>query len=372
MKIHVVSFQVPYPANYGGAIDVYYKLKALQASGIGILLHTYLYGDATPQERLHECCEEVHYYRRETGFRHQLHLEPYISASRRSDQLLRDLCADQHPILFEGLHCCHFLDHPLLKGRKKWVRMHNIEQDYYRLLAQQKGWGWRSLYYTIEAWKLKRFERILCHADGILAISEADTRLLHQRYPHKHVELLPCFHDNTLVSPQGGTAPYLLYQGNLAVEENIRVADFIQDQLAARMPEARFVLAGRNPAFASRQSNVELRPNPSDEELEALLANARVNLLFTFQPTGIKLKLMNALSKSRGFVVANAEMLHGNDLARLCIRTDIGSLGNLDKGLIPQLYALLKESPTLQLLCERQAILRKMEEGRVSRLSLLF
>ena len=29
-KIHVISFQVPYPPNYGGAIDVYYKLQSLK------------------------------------------------------------------------------------------------------------------------------------------------------------------------------------------------------------------------------------------------------------------------------------------------------------------------------------------------------
>ena len=30
MKLHVVSFQVPFPPDYGGVIDVYYKLKALK------------------------------------------------------------------------------------------------------------------------------------------------------------------------------------------------------------------------------------------------------------------------------------------------------------------------------------------------------
>ena len=33
MKLHVVSFQVPFPPDYGGLIDVYYKLKALKEAG---------------------------------------------------------------------------------------------------------------------------------------------------------------------------------------------------------------------------------------------------------------------------------------------------------------------------------------------------
>ncbi len=29
--LNIVSFNIPYPANYGGVIDVYYKLEALRA-----------------------------------------------------------------------------------------------------------------------------------------------------------------------------------------------------------------------------------------------------------------------------------------------------------------------------------------------------
>ena len=27
--LHIISFDVPYPANYGGVIDVFYRVKAL-------------------------------------------------------------------------------------------------------------------------------------------------------------------------------------------------------------------------------------------------------------------------------------------------------------------------------------------------------
>ena len=42
--LHIVSFDVPYPPDYGGAIDVYYKLKALHEEGIKIYLHCFEYG----------------------------------------------------------------------------------------------------------------------------------------------------------------------------------------------------------------------------------------------------------------------------------------------------------------------------------------
>ena len=34
MHLHIVSFNVPWPADYGGVIDVNYRIKALWASGV--------------------------------------------------------------------------------------------------------------------------------------------------------------------------------------------------------------------------------------------------------------------------------------------------------------------------------------------------
>ena len=41
--LNIVSFNIPYPANYGGVIDVYYKLEALRACGVKLILHCFEY-----------------------------------------------------------------------------------------------------------------------------------------------------------------------------------------------------------------------------------------------------------------------------------------------------------------------------------------
>ena len=43
--LHIVCLAQPYPPNYGGAVEMYYKLKALHAAGVKITLHIFLYGD---------------------------------------------------------------------------------------------------------------------------------------------------------------------------------------------------------------------------------------------------------------------------------------------------------------------------------------
>jgi hypothetical protein len=48
--LHIISFDVPYPANYGGVIDVFYKLKNLHKAGVKIILHCFEYGRGEQKE----------------------------------------------------------------------------------------------------------------------------------------------------------------------------------------------------------------------------------------------------------------------------------------------------------------------------------
>ncbi|MCD4732244.1 MAG: glycosyltransferase family 1 protein, partial [Bacteroidales bacterium] len=48
-----------------------------------------------------------------------------------------------------------------------------------------------------------------------------------------------------------------------------------------------------------------------------LIRNAHVNILVTFQATGLKLKLLNTLYKGR-FCLVNDKMLNGTGLHELC------------------------------------------------------
>lgn len=359
MKIHVVSFQVPFPPDYGGAIDVYYKLKYLHERGDYIVLHTYEYNHPRHKRELLEVVDEVHYYKRKTGLMSQFGLLPYIVKSRSDEQLVRNLLADDSPILFEGLHCCYPLSDNRLKDRKKLVRMHNIEHDYYQLLAEQSGWSWRTIYYRVEAWKLRRYESVLRHASEILAITDADRDELQTRYPEVPTRTLPCFFDMEFVEDTGGTEPYLLYQGNLGVEENIRVVRYIIDELyVKRDTPYPLVVAGKNPSAKLQAEignfpKITLYANPSDEKMSELLAKARINLLLTFQPTGIKLKLMNALCKSRGHCVVNDEMLHGNNLRTLC------HVVNNASELADSIGELMVSTPDAESLCQRKQFIEQ-------------
>src|SRR5687768_7172901 len=92
-KLHLVAFNVPYPADNGGLIDVFCKLKALHRAGISVILHCYEYGRPHAPE-LEPWCERVHYYPRATGKAGLFHTLPYIVVGRRSEELVQRLAAD--------------------------------------------------------------------------------------------------------------------------------------------------------------------------------------------------------------------------------------------------------------------------------------
>ena len=80
--LNIIAFNIPWPANYGGIIDVYYKIKALHQCGVKIILHCFEYERAHSPE-LEAICEKVFYYKRHTGLRTNITLLPYNVYSRK-------------------------------------------------------------------------------------------------------------------------------------------------------------------------------------------------------------------------------------------------------------------------------------------------
>jgi hypothetical protein len=301
---------------------VYFKIRALAAEGVKIHLHCFEYGRAESRE-LESFCEKVYYYKRDMSRRFLLHPLPFIAVTRSSEKLMEHLLRDSHPILFEGLHSCFHLSDPRLNGRKKFVRTHNIEHDYYASLASVEKSFFRRAYFKQEAKKLKRFEKTLALANTVLAISKADEEELSQRY--RNVVHVSAFHPNEKVDIKPGYGRFVLYHGNLEVGENNQAAMFLAERIFADS-SIPFVIAGKNPsaelrALAARHPHITLKGNIPTHEIDELIHDAQINILPTFQATGIKLKLLAALYKGRHCIV-NTPMVMNTGLETLCLVRD--------------------------------------------------
>jgi hypothetical protein len=320
IHIHIVSFSIPYPPNYGGAIDVFYKIRALYSSGVKVHLHCFIY-DRDPSPELEKLCFEVHYYPRKTGLASALTWKPYIVYSRRSDELLCRLLKDDYPVIFEGLHSCYYLSHPALKNRVKIYRESNIEHHYYYHLSKAESNLPRKLYFILSSLKLRAFQGILSHATLMLTVSSEDNEYLARKFPSNVVEYLPSFHKNDEVNSLAGKGNFVLYHGNLSIAENRIAAEYLVKEVF-RNSNTRFVIAGMNPSHSlakmvSKEKNIKLIPNPSEKEMFEMIRLAHVNILVTFQPTGLKLKLLNALFTGR-YCLVNPRMVIGTELGEIC------------------------------------------------------
>ena len=178
--LNIIAFNIPWPANYGGIIDVYYKMKALHQCGVKIILHCFEYERAHSPE-LEAICEKVFYYKRHTGLRTNITLLPYNVYSRKHPELIANLLKNDYPILFEGLHCCYYINDPRLHNRKKIYREANIEHDYYYHLAQAESHPIRKSFFRIEAWRFKHYQKVLEHADLMIAVSTTDADYLRRQ-----------------------------------------------------------------------------------------------------------------------------------------------------------------------------------------------
>ncbi|MCZ2222639.1 MAG: mannosyltransferase, partial [Chitinophagales bacterium] len=127
--LHIICFTVPYPPDYGGVIDLFWKLPALKKAGVQIHLHCFDYGRGQ-QNELNKYCTTVQYYQRKTGISGINFSMPYIVSSRKNNELLDNLLKDDYPILMEGVHSSYLLNDKRFDNRKKIVRLHNVEYEY--------------------------------------------------------------------------------------------------------------------------------------------------------------------------------------------------------------------------------------------------
>jgi hypothetical protein len=354
--LHIIAFDVPYPANYGGVIDVFYRVKALSEAGVKVHLHCFEYGRGE-QETLNRCYE-VKYYKRDTSFGKQLSLTPFIVNSRRSEALAQDLLKDDYPILCEGLHTTAILLDKRLKNRKIYVRAHNVEHDYYKGLGDAERCGWKRLFYHVEARKLRRYEPILRKAADIFAISQQDADYFSKKYGK--ATLVPGFNSVDSVCSETGRGEYVLYHGNLSVRENEDAAKWLIENVFAEL-DLHCIVSGLEPSeklikLAEQYSNVTLVANPDDAEMIDLLRQAQVNILVTNQPTGLKLKLLNALYNGR-FCLVNSDMVKGTSLESLCVVADE------PEQMITEIKRLMEEDFTEDDIEERDAQMRQLYDN---------
>jgi glycosyltransferase involved in cell wall biosynthesis len=297
VDLHLVCLDNPYPPDYGGAIDMYYKWKALHELGLKIAVHIF----HKPHQRQQSPdipAEKIFYYQRKLGFSAFLHPKPYIIRSRNSKELLQNLQTDDSPILFEGIHVTECL--PFLKGRKTAIRVHNIESEYYAELARSEPDFKKRLFFQTESWKLHHWEQKIWQ-QAMLLFPVSQQEHIDLQSAGRASEWIPAFlpDEPMLHRPRSDSTLRLLFHGNMQVRENLRSAQWLIQNIVPQLPqETELTIAGKGAdRITSRMKNVRLISNPKD--MASIIARADAVVIPTLQTSGVKLKVLTSLQQHK-------------------------------------------------------------------------
>lgn len=320
-QLHIVCLDTPWPADYGGAIDMFYRIRALHEAGVSIHLHYFSYHQKGNPTELNQYCTSIHIYERRTGWKGFSFRLPYIVSSRINTGLAANLNKDNYPILLEGVHCTGIL--PLInkENRKIVVRLHNNESAYYRFLAASTRNLFKKMYYRYESSLLTKYEKNLPKELQYACITQREEQFFRSEYGLKNAFFLPVFTPYHEIRCLEGMGTFCLYHGNLGVAENEKAAIWLLNEVFFKI-KIPLVIAGKNPSrrldkLAHLCQHTCLVANPSDTELNDLVRLAHINVLPSFSDTGIKIKLLHALFEGR-HCITNEAMVKGTGLEGAC------------------------------------------------------
>lgn len=322
--IHIVSFDVPYPPDYGGIVAVHKLIELFNSRGIKVILHVFIYNNKIVLPKLEMLCYKVIKYKRKTGFISNASMKPYIVNSRRDPQLLKNLLADSYPVLLEGIQSTYYLSELVKTKKNVFVRAHNIEWQYYKSLALSEKSFLKKLFFKIESFKLQHYEnRNLRYANKVFCFTENDGAWFKSHGIDAQV-VNPVL-SNLKVNTVAGMGKAILIHGNLSVNDMVNSIKLILEQFQDDS-KFQFIIAGKNPSrelhnFLAHYSNVKLVENPNSEELKSLILDAQINLCYSEIREGFKMRLLPLLEYGR-YILCNHNFCSDQSLLPLLLLED--------------------------------------------------
>jgi hypothetical protein len=316
--LHIISFDNPFPANYGGVIDVFYKVKALHNLGYEIHLHCFHQDRGTVAPEVKAITKAVYLYPKVRRFSLLFSTIPFSVITRYSKALEVNIKAVNAPILFEGLQTTMLLQ-TVACSATKYLRLHNIESNFYAGIAASETHWFKKLLFYFESKKYSKYEQDLKPFKQVFTLSPYEMGIVSQLT--SAVSYVPVFHGNEKVAPLSGKGTFCLYHGDLRLPDNKKVASFLI-RIFKQLPNYSLVIASSaGKSFVEKQikgmANIQFEWIKEEAQLTKLFEQAHVNVLWSFQKSGTKLKVINALLKSR-FCLINDNMVDDEAILQLC------------------------------------------------------
>jgi glycosyltransferase involved in cell wall biosynthesis len=204
---------------------------------------------------------------------------------------------------------------------------------------------------------LRKYEAALKDvATSCWTVNEKDLDVFTEQLGYTKIDNLPPFLPEYKPKFNSERGQYCLYHGNLSVEENEKAVDWLVQNIFSQT-EIPLIIAGKNPPSSINKRienypNICLIENPDEREMQELIRKAQVNLLPSFNNTGIKLKLINALFNGKHCLV-NTAAVEGTGLESCC------TIANTRDEMRQQLLSLYDHPFTLYQFQQREELLHE-------------
>ncbi len=318
-SLNIICFENPFPANYGGVIDVFFKIKAFHELGIKIHLHCFVYENEDVSQELLAITEKIYFYRKIRNPFYLFSKIPFGVKSRFNINLLINLKENKFPILFEGLQTTMVINFDNFENRKLFLRLHNLENNYYSGLSNsEKNWPKKLLYFS-ESIKYKYYLKQINRFEKVFTLSKNENNFVIKHF--NNALYVPVFQGNIPEITLSEFGEYVLFQGDLRIADNWNSLIFFIN-IFKELKQINFKIASNFKKknilkIIDKHQNIEYVEIKNEEHFNEVLANAHINVMSSSQESGTKLKLINALFKSRHCVI-NKNMIDDEKILKYC------------------------------------------------------
>ncbi len=328
MKLICVCFEMLYPANTGGRIYSFMKLKYLSKNNDIYLFSNIDYDEEKEyRDELLKYCKEVHLYNRNDHKLKNLLMSlryPYTFASRCNSEMKKDLedCFVKNGIDFvlmdmpQTLGC---LSPIVLKSKRIVLLQQNIEFVALENIGQSFKNPLKRFIYKFDAHRLKKVETKFYNSDVICLqtfVSLEDKAFFEATFKNKETMLLQIGSELTEYKEIVG-GDNIMYFGKMSYPPNVEAAEWfalnVFSKIKKEIPQAKYYIVGKDPSAELRSlqdENVIVTGTVVD--VSSYYDNAAIVVVPLFHGGGVKVKIMEALGRGK-LVLTTKKGIEGTD-----------------------------------------------------------
>lgn len=327
--ILIVSSFFPYPTFFGGAFDIWEKLKGFYELGFNIhLVYTSkTHPKSNDLDFVYKFVEKTFYVHRENKIKDVFSRVPLQVKSRGGLEHFK-FNYSYDIVLLESESVSSILNNKTLSFKKLILRIHNNESLYFKELCLSTKNIFKKAYFLTESFKFKPLsKKVYEKADRLWFISTKELNK-YSNFSVKAIHLPPPINQNFIKQELKGSN--VLFVGSLFMENNLEALRWylnnVHNYVASRIKDYKLLICGSTGSKSAtyfenmffKYTNIDFRFNV--DNLGTIYKSATIFINPMQHGSGVKLKSINAISNglplvstsigSEGIGLKHKEMYH--------------------------------------------------------------